>query len=92
MCCFPHQFPGLLVTDEDFWAEQRRFVLRHLKEFGYGRRTMSGLVEEEALQMVALFKQRIEGEKKQKGVVMEMNEAFGIFILNTLWTMLAGIR
>ncbi|XP_039286576.1 probable cytochrome P450 303a1 [Nilaparvata lugens] len=83
---------GLLVTDEDFWAEQRRFVLRHLKEFGYGRRTMSGLVEEEALQMVALFKQRIQGEKKQKGVVMEMNEAFGIFILNTLWTMLAGIR
>ncbi|GLH16248.1 Putative cytochrome P450 304a1 [Gryllus bimaculatus] len=29
---------GLFFTDGAFWAEQRRFALRHLRDFGFGRR------------------------------------------------------
>lgn len=79
------------MTDEDLWVEQRRFVLRHLREFGYGRSTMSSNVEEEAIEMVSLFKEKISKGKKG-GVIVEMNEAFGVFVLNTLWKMLAGLR
>lgn len=46
---------GLLLTDEDFWQEQRRFVLRHLREFGFGRRTMAAMVEEEAEDLARTF-------------------------------------
>ncbi|KAJ9580644.1 hypothetical protein L9F63_024179 [Diploptera punctata] len=81
---------GVLLTDEDFWQEQRRFVLRHLKEFGFGRRTMSDLVEQEAEQLVQAFRQL-----KFTGTCvacMGMIDAFGVYVLNTLWSMLAGIR
>lgn len=54
---------GVLLTDEEFWQEQRRFVLRHLKEFGFGRRTMAELVEEEAWQLVQAFQKRLEGSQ-----------------------------
>jgi hypothetical protein len=54
---------GVLLTDEEFWQEQRRFVLRHLKEFGFGRRTMAELVEEEARQLVQAFQKRLQGSQ-----------------------------
>ncbi|GLH16246.1 Probable cytochrome P450 304a1 [Gryllus bimaculatus] len=30
---------GVFFTDGAFWAEQRRFALRHLRDFGFGRRS-----------------------------------------------------
>lgn len=79
---------GLLLTDQEFWQEQRKFVLRHLREFGFGRRTMGGLVEDEASELVKYFKNKVmEGNN-----ILPMRDAFGVCVLNTLWTMLAGIR
>jgi hypothetical protein len=54
---------GVLLTDEEFWQDQRRFVLRHLREFGFGRRTMADLVEQEAGQLVKAFQQKLEGSQ-----------------------------
>ncbi|XP_063239979.1 methyl farnesoate epoxidase [Bacillus rossius redtenbacheri] len=76
---------GVLLTDEEFWQEQRRFVLRHLREFGFGRRTMAQMVEEEAAHMVAALRARA-------GSVLPMHDAFGVYVLNTLWSMMAGVR
>lgn len=76
------------MTDEELWHEQRKFVLRHLRDFGFGRRTMAGLVEDEASELVKFFRQRVAPQ----GTVMPMRDAFGVYVLNTLWTMLAGIR
>jgi hypothetical protein len=61
---------GVLLTDEEFWQDQRRFVLRHLKEFGFGRRTMADLVEEEAGQLVKAFQQKLEGSQVGKLVMI----------------------
>lgn len=57
---------GVLLTDEEFWQEQRRFVVRHLKEFGFGRRTMAELVEEEADQLVQAFRHKLQGSKVRR--------------------------
>jgi len=78
---------GILCTDEDFWVEQRRFILRQLREFGFGKRGMSEYIEHEADIMVNHFKKQM-GDKKE--VEVQMDSAFGIHVLNTLWTMLAG--
>ena len=78
----------MLLTDEEFWQDQRKFVLRHLREFGFGRRTMAGLVEDEAEELVKFFRKKVEGGK----TVLPMRDAFGVYVLNTLWSMLAGIR
>jgi len=61
---------GVLLTDEEFWQEQRRFVVRHLKEFGFGRRTMADLVEEEAGQMVQAIQRRLEGSQVGRTVTL----------------------
>ena len=61
---------GVLLTDEGFWQDQRRFVLRHLREFGFGRRTMAELVEEEAEQLVKAFQQKLDGSQVGKVVTI----------------------
>ncbi|XP_054274087.1 probable cytochrome P450 303a1 [Macrosteles quadrilineatus] len=82
---------GLILTDEEFWQEQKRFVLRHLREFGFGRKTMAGLTEDEAAALVESFEKRIAKSGKN-GILVEMSNAFNVCVLNTLWSMLAGIR
>lgn len=84
---------GLLLTDEEFWVEQRRFVLRHLREFGFGKRTMAELVQEEAMQLVDDFRAQISRSGGDgRGAVFAMRDAFSVGVLNTLWSMMASRR
>lgn len=80
------------MTDEEFWVEQRRFVLRHLREFGFGKRTMAELVQDEAVQLVDDFKEKIRNSKNGTGEVFSMRDAFSVGVLNTLWSMMASRR
>ncbi|XP_046391138.1 methyl farnesoate epoxidase [Ischnura elegans] len=124
---------GVMIVDGAFWVEQRRFVLRHLKDFGFGRRTMEELVQVEVAEMVkhlmkvihapstkkriapknfpelanGAVKVTVESSKGQSvyaegsqtaeaddqpGAVMWLHDAFGVSVLNTLWSMMAGVR
>ncbi|KAK9880868.1 hypothetical protein WA026_013195 [Henosepilachna vigintioctopunctata] len=80
---------GIMLTDSDFWHEQRRFILKQLKEFGFGRRNMSHMIEEEAGHMISDIKSAMNNNGS---LITDMESIFGIHVLNTLWTMLAGIR
>lgn len=51
---------GLIVVDDKLWVEQRRFVLRHLREFGFGRTSMVTIIEDEALKLVEHFKRLLQ--------------------------------
>lgn len=51
---------GLIVVDDKLWVEQRRFVLRHLREFGFGRTSMVTIIEDEALKLVEHFKKLLQ--------------------------------
>ncbi|OXU26364.1 hypothetical protein TSAR_002453 [Trichomalopsis sarcophagae] len=50
---------GLLVVDGHLWVEQRRFILRHLRDFGFGRTNMAVQIEFEATQLVNYYDQLI---------------------------------
>ncbi|KAH0815760.1 hypothetical protein GEV33_007031 [Tenebrio molitor] len=80
---------GVLLTDSEFWQEQRRFILRQLREFGFGRKNMSSMIEDETGIMVKSFYNMLE---PNGSMTINMECAFNIHILNTLWMMLAGIR
>lgn len=82
---------GVLLTDSELWKEQRRFSIRHLRDFGFGRRDMSIMIEEETANMVGYLKRLISSSETQK-IECDMENIFNIHVLNTLWTMLAGIR
>ncbi|VEN64074.1 unnamed protein product [Callosobruchus maculatus] len=79
---------GIVMTDGDFWAEQRRFLVRHLRDFGFGTTNMSTLLEEESQELVK-YLQRCINESE---AVVNMHSLFSTPILNTLWRMLAGVR
>ncbi|XP_045458371.1 probable cytochrome P450 303a1 [Melitaea cinxia] len=80
---------GVLLTDGELWKEQRRFLIKHLKEFGFGRKGMSEISSSEAKHMVDDV---LEMLNNNKSAVVPMHNFFATYILNTLWTMMAGIR
>jgi hypothetical protein len=43
---------GLIFTDGPYWQELRRFTLRHLRYFGFGKTSMEGMIMEEAEYLV----------------------------------------
>lgn len=48
---------GVLFTDgSNNWREQRRFALRTLRDFGFGKQSMDGLLIDEVQELVQLFK------------------------------------
>ncbi|KAJ4434999.1 hypothetical protein ANN_23571 [Periplaneta americana] len=38
---------GIFFSDGPFWVEQRRFTLRHLRDFGFGKKSMEGFILDE---------------------------------------------
>lgn len=69
-------------------VEQRKFVIRHLREFGFGRRDMATMVEAEAEDLIRIVTSKLQDDR----AVLAMADMFGVSVLNTLWTMMAGVR
>ena len=76
---------GLLFNDGDSWKSHRRFSLKTLKDFGFGKKSLESVLLEEADRMVDFFV-----EKKQEPVYVQT--LFNLAILNVLWTIVAGKR
>jgi len=41
------QNPGVIGTSGQYWIEQRRFLLKNLKDFGFGKASMESLIQDE---------------------------------------------
>ncbi|XP_031356733.1 probable cytochrome P450 303a1 [Photinus pyralis] len=78
----------VLFTDGEFWEEQRAFIMKHLREFGMGKRTMSDIIEGECQAMVSDIGRKIDDCKGE--CVLRMDNMFGVYVLNTLWTMMSA--
>lgn len=82
---------GILLVDEEFWQAQRRFIVRHLKEFGFARKGMVEIIQNEAEFCMndLLHEIRLQGGEY---CLIKMQKFFSLYVLNTLWQMMAGIR
>ncbi|XP_061389836.1 probable cytochrome P450 303a1 [Musca vetustissima] len=82
---------GILVTDEELWVEQRRFILRHLKDFGFARSGMIHGIQQEAEYLLEDLKDivRDQGGKRAKVAMVNL---FTVYVLNNLWSMMSGKR
>lgn len=80
---------GVLLTDGETWKEQRKFLIKHLKEFGFGRSGMGEIAFTEASHMVEDISNHMVNNNS---TTIQMHNFFSTYILNTLWTMMAGIR
>ena len=60
------------------WQEQMRFSMRHLRDFGFGKINMEGLILEEVAKCVDLL-------KEDCGKKTVLRNKMNIAILNALW-------
>ena len=66
------------------WTSQRNFAVKHLRNFGFGKKDLEVVIEREASSLVEYILANSGGEMK-----MEMF-TFAVPVLNVLWDMVAG--
>ena len=75
---------GIVMTDGKRWASQRNFAVKHLRNFGFGKKGLEVVIEREASNLV----QHI---LESSGQEVEMKLfTFAVPVLNVLWDMVAG--
>ncbi len=50
---------GLLFNDGEAWKSHRRFSLKTLKDFGFGKKSLESVLLEEADRMVDFFVEKV---------------------------------
>jgi len=85
---------GIIFTDEQFWVEQRRFALRHMREFGFGRRFahLEDVMKEEMQDMLDVLNGRRQDKEISFDGLTRVPTVFYPVILNAMWHMFAGQR
>ncbi|KAJ9577737.1 hypothetical protein L9F63_005730 [Diploptera punctata] len=74
---------GVFFSDGAFWVEQRRFTLRHLRDFGFGKSKMESLICDEIEDVVRELRDCHE---------FQVSRYFGLSSVNVIWALLAGSR
>jgi hypothetical protein len=75
----------------EFWHAQHRFILRQLKDFGFTRKGMIEICENEAEFCLSDFRKLIESQGG-KCATVRMPNILASYVLNTLWQFMAGVR
>ncbi|KAK7866788.1 hypothetical protein R5R35_004209 [Gryllus longicercus] len=79
---------GIIATDGELWQIQRRFLLRNLRDFGFGKRSMEVIIQEEAQILV----RHVETLATEHPDGVALHEALTLPVLNSLWAIVAGVR
>lgn len=76
---------GLVASEGPHWSEQRRFALRHLRDFGFGKKTMEGAILEDASDLITTL-------KNMDGAPISTDRMLSLVALSSLWYIVAGER
>ena len=66
---------GLIFSNGNEWQEQRRFVMRTLREFGFGKSTMDELMHREILELFSHLDSQVDQ-------TIQLSHTFNISIVN----------
>nr|AKH03507.1 cytochrome P450 3075A1 [Paracyclopina nana] len=77
------QSAGVAFSNGNFWKEQRRYLLKNLRDFGFGKASMEEALHEEVQKLVDFL-------KPLDGKVTNLSQVTNISILNALWNILVG--
>jgi len=76
---------GILRSTGETWAEQRRFSLRQLRDFGFGKSSMEEIVMDEV-------KEISDWLKREEGNPVSLTHRFSLATYNSIWRILTGER
>ena len=79
------EVPGVLLSDGNMWHQTRRFTLRALRDFGFGKQGMEELIQEEIIQ----FKAMLDGIRDEP---VDFAFKLNLPVLNALWRVTVGER
>ncbi|ODM98759.1 Methyl farnesoate epoxidase [Orchesella cincta] len=81
---------GILFLEGEAYKDQRRFLLRHLKDLGFGKQnSMESMISVELHELTSRLRQRMADGRQ---AVVCMHNYFNLSVLNVLWSMIAGTR
>ena len=75
--------------DGDFWQEQRRFTLRHLRDLGFGKTSIEDQMIDEINDLIS---DMTETAKSDPGHVVDLKSIFTVSAINILWAIIGGKR
>lgn len=73
---------GMTFTDGPVWQEQRSFVTRHLRNVGFGKKSMELKIIDECQDLIQFI--------NSNGPDIDMEEFFATSVLSVLWKLTAG--
>jgi hypothetical protein len=74
---------GVIFSHGPYWKELRRFLLRNLRDFGFGKSTMEDLFIEEVSKLCHKL-------SKNDGQPVDLSGSMNVSIINSLWTIVVG--
>ena len=81
---FSQKPQGIINTEGEHWATQRRFSLKTLKDFGFGKQSIEAAINIEVDEIIEQF-------LSTKGDTV-LAQDFNVPIINILWQLVAGSR
>lgn len=76
---------GILFSEGKTWAEQRRFAMKNLRTFGFGKNSMESLLMLEAQELGNYFSENL-------GKPLDLRSKFNASVLNSLWYICTSTR
>nr|CAI5855416.1 unnamed protein product [Callosobruchus analis] len=73
---------GIVFSDGQFWKKQRKFSLQHLRSFGFGRKEMEEMIQDETRSLIQIFEDCCDRERfdiedvRLKKLLQIVNDAF----------------
>nr|QST15077.1 CYP370C8 protein [Diaphanosoma celebensis] len=76
---------GITFSQGPNWTEMRRFTVRHLRDFGFGKSTLEGMVQDEISELLGRLEEDV-------GHPVQLDHRFNLAVVNALWTITTGRR
>jgi hypothetical protein len=81
----------VFFTDGDLWKHQRRFTLRHLRDFGFGKQKMDDYIHEEVSILFDAI-DRIAKQRNHRDAGLDLLTIMPAVAINILWYIIAGAK
>lgn len=77
---------GIVGSQGERWEVHRRFLLRQLRDFGFGKSSMQALISDEVTEVIERFKKRVGTP------VGEIRQTLRLAVVNSLWRIISSKR
>ncbi|ODM98070.1 Methyl farnesoate epoxidase [Orchesella cincta] len=80
---------GIIFVGGEGWKEMRRFTMRSLRDFGYGKQnSMQSIIEDE----VKTILNEVENVAGKDKPLLKIKHFFTLPVLNILWSMVSSVK